>query len=316
MDVVAAPFAAADAAAALLELLGRLEARGYQFVMPTPATHAWVREQAPAGPADALRDIFGWSRPFAPGLLDPELLDLLRRADVVWPGPDGLRLDIRVSTVDGRLYLHSAPTRDRDAVFLGPDSYRYVRFLCRELEASPGFETALDIGIGAGVGAVTLAAAQPSARVLGTDVNGRALALARVNIAHADVPVELLKCSSLPPEPAAFDLITANPPYVASEDGRTYRDGGGQRGAALALEWVRAGIARLAPGGRFLLYTGSAIVGGRDHIRESLTRLAGEHGLRLNYEEIDPDVFGGVLRQAAYRDVERIAAVGAVLTAA
>ena len=70
-----------------------------------------------------------------------------------------------------------------------------------------------------------------------------------------------------------------------------------------------------APGGRFLLYTGSAIVAGRDGVREALAALAEARGLGLVYEEIDPDVFGGMLRQDAYRDVERIAAVGAVLTA-
>jgi hypothetical protein len=33
----------------------------------------------------------------------------------------------------------------------------------------------------------------------------------------------------------------------------------------------------------------------------------------MTYEELDPDVFGGMLRRPAYDDVERIAAVGAVI---
>lgn len=315
MDALASQHAAADVAGALLELLGRLEASGYAFVTPTPATHARVRGRRPAGREDALRDIFGWSRPFPPEMLDSALLELARAAGVVRSGPEGLRLDIRVSTVDGRLYLHSAPTGDADAVFLGPDSYRYVRFLRQTLGGSVECRTALDLGVGAGVGAITLAELSPSARVLGTDVNAKALAFARINTARAGAPVELVQCSGLPRGPERFDVISANPPYIAGDGHRVYRDGGDQLGAAVALEWVRAGVRRLAPGGRFLLYTGSAIVAGRDGVREALTGIAEEGGLGLAYEEIDPDVFGGMLGGDAYRDVERIAVVGAVLSA-
>lgn len=301
--------------AALLALLGRLRDLDYDFVTPTPATHERVRRRRPAGRADALRDIFGWSRPFTPELLEPDMLDLARRAGIVRAGRDGLRLEVRVSSLDGRLHLHSAPTEDRDAVFLGPDSYRFARFLRRELEARPALGEALDVGVGAGAGALTLAACCPAARVLATDVNPRALELARVNIAHAALPVELIETSGLPKEPARFEVIAANPPYIAGEGGRTYRDGGDQLGAALALDWVRTGVRRLQPGGRFLLYTGSAIVDGRDGVHTALAELAEAGGLDLAYDEMDPDVFGGLLRQDAYRDVERIAAIGAVLTA-
>jgi len=314
MDALVARPPAGARFAALLELLGRLEDLDYDFVTPTPATHALVRERRPATRDDPLRDVFGWSRPFTPDLLPPDLLALARRADIVRPAADGLRLDVRVSTVDGRLFLHSAPGGNRDAVFLGPDSYRFARFLRQALESRSTGGVVLDIGVGAGVGAATLAAACPGARVLATDVNPKALELARVNLAHAALAVELMEASGLPAAPARFDLVVANPPYIAGEGGRTYRDGGAQLGAALALEWVGAGVERLAPGGRFLLYTGSAIVGGRDGVRLALVKLAEARGLRLGYEEIDPDVFGGMLRSDAYRDVERIAAVGAVLT--
>lgn len=315
MDGITSLHADADISGALRDLLGRLDELGYEFVTPTPATHAQVRRRAPAAPPDALRDIFGWSRPFAAELLEPRLLDLARRAGVVRASQEGLRLDVRVSTVDGRLYLHSAPTSDADAVFLGPDTYRYVRFLRQQLGRRPAFETGLDIGVGAGVGAMTLASAGPGARVIGTDVNARALALARVNAAHAGLEIDLVECSGLPPEPERFDVVAANPPYIAGSGGRVYRDGGDQLGAALALKWAHGAARRLAPGGRFLLYTGSAIVAGRDSVREALSALARGRGLELDYEEIDPDVFGGVLGQGAYRNVERIAAVGAVLTA-
>jgi methylase of polypeptide subunit release factors len=315
MDARASHPAGADAAGALKTMLSRLETAGYAFVTPTPATHARVRKRRPAAREDALRDIFGWSRPFSPELLDPELLDLLRRADAVRPAPSGLSLTVRVSTVGGRLFAHSAPTDDADAVFLGPDSYRYVRFLRQQLMDRTGWRTALDIRAGAGVGAVALADLNPAARIIGSDVNEKALRFARVNGAHAGVTIELVRCSGLPQQPERFDVIAANPPYIAGSGDRIYRDGGDQLGAAVALDWVRQGVERLAPGGRFLLYTGSAIVAGRDGVREALARIASDRGLGLSYEEIDPDVFGGTLGQDAYRDVERIAAVGAVLTA-
>lgn len=315
MDALVTRPAGGSRPAALRELLGRLRGLDYDFVTPTPSTHALVRERRTAQRETVLRDVFGWSRPFAPDLLAPDLLHLLERADVVRSSADGLQLDVRVSVLDGRLFLHSAPGPDRDAVFLGPDSYRFARFLRQALEdhATPG--AALDIGVGAGVGAATVAAACPGARVMATDVNPRALELARINLAHAALAVELVEASGLPPGPERFDLIVANPPYIAGGGGRTYRDGGDQLGAALALEWVRAGIERLAPGGRFLLYTGSAIVDGRDGVRAALAELAEARGAALDYDEIDPDVFGGMLRSEAYRDAERIAAVGAVLTA-
>ncbi|HYC68222.1 class I SAM-dependent methyltransferase [Brevundimonas sp.] len=315
MDAITSHHAGADAAGALMALLSHLEAAGYAFVMPTPGTHTRVRKRRPATPDNALRDIFGWSRPFSPELLDSALLDLVWLAGVVRRGPEGLTLTIRVSTVGARLFVHSAPTDDRDAVFLGPDSYRYVRFLRQQLTGTVGWGTALDIGTGAGVGAVALADINPAARVLGSDINDKALAFARINVAHAGAGVELAQCSGLPARPERFDVVAANPPYIAGEGDRVYRDGGDQLGAAVALEWVREGVRRLAPGGRFLLYTGSAIVRGRDGVREALARVAEERGLALFYEEIDPDVFGGTLGQNAYKDVERIAAVGAVLTA-
>lgn len=304
---------AADAAKA--DLLDHLSVRRYAFISPTPATHRFVRERAGTAKDDLLRDMFGWTRPFLPEDVDPALLAMVRRAGVIEDLGGQLRLTVRVSSVDDRLYLHSAPTSSPDAVFLGPDSYRYTRFIRQRLQEQGPFGQALDIGVGAGVGAMTLAAHCPGGMVTGTDVNPEALRLSSINAAHNGVAVALVECSGLPTQPRQFDVIAANPPYIAGPVQRTYRDGGGALGAGLAMEWVKAGLPRLTSGGRFLLYTGSAIVRGEDLIRSELERLAANSRCALDYEEIDPDVFGGVLRQDAYREVERIAAIGAVLTA-
>ncbi|WP_292109405.1 methyltransferase [Brevundimonas sp.] len=310
-----APAALRTVEAAQVELLDRLSAAGYDFVQPTPSTHARVagrRERARPG---SLRDVFGWSLPFAPGELPPALFDALLAARAVEPaGDDLLRSSLRVSSIEDRLHLHSAPGAGRDAVFLGPDSYRFVRFLRQELDRRPAFTRAVDIGVGAGAGALTLAARNPLAEVIGTDVNRGALRLFAANARHAALPVCPVEGPGLKGTAGRFDLIVANPPYIAGEGGRVYRDGG-VRGIELGLRWMEESVDRLAPGGRVILYTGSPIRDGADPVRAALLDLAAARGLDLAWEEIDPDVFGGTLARPAYRDVERIAAVGAVLTA-
>jgi len=59
-----------------------------------------------------------------------------------------------------------------------------------------------------------------------------------------------------------------------------------------------------------LFYTGVAIVDGMDPLLAELVPALSNAGLDWRYEEIDPDVFGEELLQPAYRDVDRIAAVG------
>lgn len=300
--------------AALLALLDHLKGAGYAFVTPTPSTHALVRRRSAASDEDLLRDVFGWVRPFRAEQMPAEVLVWMQAAEILHEDEGGLVSRLRVSTLDDRLHLHSAPTSDNDAVFLGPDSYRYVRLLRQEAPRA-AYDRALDIGVGAGAGALALLAMRPEAEVWGSDVNPLALRLAALNAAHGGLNLRTVQASGLPDAPERFDLIIANPPYIAGDVGKTYRDGGDDRGAALGLSWVRAGVERLAPGGRFILYTGAPIVRGRDIVRQALADLATQRELSLSYEEIDPDVFGNSLKASAYQDVERIAAVGAVLTA-
>lgn len=303
---------AADAA--LLDLIAALRAANYVFVTPTPATHALVRRRAPARDADILRDVFGWTRPFHRDQLPAEWVSMMQTGGVLRETNDGLRSTVRVSSLDGALFFHSAPTDEDDAVFLGPDSYRFARFLKSVVTSLPLGGRALDLGTGAGVGAFTLKTCCPQTHVHASDVNPAALRFAALSAEAAGLEIEFQEASGLPPRPATFDLIVSNPPYIADDTGKTYRNGGGAFGAALALDWVRSSVGRLNSGGRFVLYTGAPVIGGRDLVRDDLTILAAEQNLGLVYEEIDPDVFGSTLRQDAYRSVERIAAVGAVLS--
>jgi hypothetical protein len=303
-----------SATAAITEVLRLLSAAGYDFVTPTPATHALVSARRTRARPGNLRDILGWNRPFASEDLPPPLLAALARAGAVQSLDDGaLRSTLRVSALDGRLMAHSARGAARDAVFLGPDSYRFVRLLDRVLADGREVGRAADIGVGAGAGALAVAARRPGAEVVGIDVNRAALRYMSANAAHAGLPVAAVIGSGLTDVGGEFDLILANPPYVAGTGGRTYRDGGGLLGAELAISWVTEGLARLRAGGSFVLYTGSPVVEGRDVVLDALKQMRGPER-RLEYEELDPDVFGSMLGRDAYADVERIAAVGATLT--
>lgn len=301
---------------ALLALLRRLEADGYDFVTPTPLTHARVLARPEKQLARDLRDVLGWSCRFAPETLEPGILDLLQRAEALVPHEGLWKSTLRVSRVHGLLFLHSAyPTEAEDSVFLGPDSYRFADFIGRELGPRSWIGRTVDVGGGAGVGALTAAAGRKAREVLLTDVNRKALRFARLNAAHAGVRLTALEASSLQGAPDDCDLILANPPYIVDAKGRAYRDGGDMHGGRISLDWAKAAIPKLAPGGRFLLYTGAAILaGGHNPLAAALGRLAQATGVAFTCRELDPDVFGEELENAPYRDVERIAVIGAVLT--
>jgi methylase of polypeptide subunit release factors len=298
---------------ALADLLRRLQALDYDFVTVTPATHARVVARPDKRRACDLRDIFGWSRPFARGTLPSDLFALLDRAGAIEPADGGHRSRVRVSRVGAHLFLHSAyPTEAQDAVFLGPDTSRFVRFLAAELAGRGAVSRLVDMGAGSGAGAICAAALLPGARLTLVDSNPEALRLARINAAAAGVEVETIHGASVDAVTGAFDLLIANPPYIVDRDGPIYRDGGGMNGAALALEWALAGARR----GDVLLYTGAAIVDGEDALRAALEAALPALGKTLRYEELDPDVFGEELEAPAYRSVERIAAIGAVIGSA
>lgn len=302
--------------AALLALLAGLETRGYAFVTPTPATHARVIARPGREQAATMADVFGWSLPFAPGVLDEDLESLARAAGILKPAGEGLeRSSLRVSSLHGGLFLHSAyPTSERDAVFLGPDSYRFADLIAAELAGCPPTARIVDIGTGAGVGGIVAARSCPQAIVTLTDINPAALRLARINAAHNRVEATCVQSDKLSGIAPGLDVVLANPPYIIDPDGREYRDGGDLHGGQISLDMAVAAAERLAPGGRLILYTGSAIIDGEDRLRDALASALALRGCSLRYREIDPDVFGEELDGPAYADVDRIALVAAIAT--
>lgn len=304
--------------AALLSLLRALKARNYRFVTPTPATHARILARPDRQVARDLPDVLGWSLPFERPMIDADIVELLELGDALERSRDGrLRSRLRVSSLGEALYLHSAfPTESEDSVFFGPDSYRFSDLVRAELAETPLEAGAriVDIGTGAGVGALAAAADAPGARIAATDVNCAALRLARINATAAGVDLACTEGSGLAGLDGDFDLILANPPYMADTSQRAYRDGGDMLGGRLSVEMAREAVKRVREGGRMVLYTGSAIVRGEDRLATALEEVARGAGASLVYRELDPDVFGEELEEPIYAEADRIAVVAAVFT--
>ena len=300
----------------LAAFLQALDQEGYAFTTVTPTTHQRVVERRHGERAGDLRDIFGWSLPFADETLPGELLDLLKEGGALVRDGEFHRSLVRVSSLSGRLYLHSAyPTDQEDSVFFGPDTYRFARFVEASAEHLDPPAHLVDLGAGAGPGGIGAAGLLEPERVSLVDINPLALTLASANAMAAGVDVATVE-GSLDQVEGEIDLIIANPPFIADPKGRNYRDGGDMLGAGRSLDWARQSLARLSLGGTMLLYTGSPIIAGEDRLLGALAELAEEADASLRYEEIDPDIFGEELDQPAYAEAgaERIAAVGAVLS--
>jgi hypothetical protein len=190
---------------ALIELLRLLKRRDYRFTAVTPATHGRVIARPCERPD--LRDIFGWNRSFGQGDIAPDLLDCLSRGGMIERAGEKLRSRLRVASLGDDLFLHSPyPTLEPDAVFFGPDTYRFVRFIgerLARLEHPP--RRIVDMGTGSGAGAITAARLLPGAQVIAVDVNPAALRFAAINAEAAGLSFEDLveRILTLALQPAA-----------------------------------------------------------------------------------------------------------------
>jgi methylase of polypeptide subunit release factors len=297
---------------ALAALGDILQAAGYRFITVTPATHRRVNRRPENAWARDLCGVLGWSRPFKAGVLPAEVERCLREAGLVEPDGEGERALVRASSIGEHVYFHSAwPTCEDDAVFFGPDTYRFVAALHRSLDAlerdaggrrsaGPPLLRAVDIGAGAGPGAIELALRRPDATVYVAEVNAKVNGAANVEVRNSDLLSGL---------DGGFDLVMSNPPYILDADQLAYRHGGGEHGAELSIRMVRAALDRLNPGGSLMLYTGVAIVDGQDRFLANIRPWLEQDCARWHYEELDPDIFGSQLECEGYEQVERIAAV-------
>ena len=302
---------------ALIALGRYLQAQGYAFTTVTPLTHQRVNRRAAHAWARDLADIFGWNRPFRRAEVSDELFQLMQQAEVLEPdGDHAWRSMVRWSSLGGELFVHSRfPTVEADAVFFGPDTYRFCQAIETQLATRQApVRRAVDIGCGAAPGALLLARHSPHAQVCAVDINPQALEFAAINAELAGLDLQLFEGSLLEPLAGEFDLIVSNPPYMLDADERAYRHGGGELGANLSLAVVEAALPSLARGGSLLLYTGVAMLKGRDPFWQQCRQHLNAAAFTWHYRELDPDVFGEQLEEPGYESVERIAAVALSVT--
>ncbi len=345
-----------DALGALEALARWLHARQYRFFTATPLTHARVWQRRPDHTAASLPEAFGWNWPFLATLLPQALHDRLRQNDWIepceWP-PSGSaghtlpasvapaaaqpieppsqpasvqvhrwRSRVRFATLPtpaGDLLLAHGqyPTVQDDAVFFGPDTYRFAQAVADWLTRAQDRQQplpmrALELCAGAAPAALLIKKMQPNCDVLASDLNARALQLAAGNSRINALPITTVVSDLFANIDGAFDLIVANPPYLVDAKKRAYRHGGGLYGAELAVRIVQASVPRLRPGGALLVYTGVAVVQGVDVFEQALQPVLlplQQQGWSVEHRTLDPDVFGEELEQPAYQDAERIAAV-------
>ena len=314
------------ATSAMSTLLREVAASGYRFTTPTPLTHQRILARRSRQVADCWRDVFGWNLPFPRTILTPSLAAAMLAAGVMQPAGALLRSAVRIASLGDDLFLHSAyPTTPDDAVFFGPDTYRFARLIQQNLlpqEMDGQRLRVLDIGCGSGAGAITaVRSLTPQGHrgavdieVVMNDINPLALHFTRINAALAGIPIVIAEGDALSAVDGSFDLILSNPPYMDDSAQRAYRHGGARLGRALSVRIAAESLPRLAPGGRLVLYTGVAIIDGHDPFFAEMLPILAAADCDWHYEEIDPDVFGEELERPQYAQVDRIAAVGLVAT--
>ncbi len=214
---------------ALIALGTLLKQRNYRFTAITPASHHRVLNQT-RSPDTSLEAIFGWNQDFARDDVDPDIFELLTDARAVESLAGKYRATIRFATIGDLIFLHSGfPTTEHDAVFFGPDTYRFVRAVKENgaaLQTNRPLRVA-DVGCGSGAGGIALAgilASRPE--LILADINQKALEYATVNAAINDISaVTVVRSDVLGSIGGEIDLVIANPPYLVDEQARLYRHG-------------------------------------------------------------------------------------------
>ena len=302
-----------DECDALIALGKFLQSKDYQFTTITPASHHRVIGRDHSYEAKTLPDIFGWNYCFQRHQFK-EVEDMLAEAGELERRGELFRSKVRFSTLADQLYIHSAfPTDAADAVFFGPDTYRFARVIQHHFPDGKNCPTRIiDLGCGSGAGGIYAASLVSGERpdVLLVDISEKALRYSGVNciLNGAQQTTTLVHSDLFASISGTADLIISNPPYLVDPGARAYRHGGAN-GFDLSIRIAEEGLDHLKPGGRLILYTGAPVVGGTDQFLSTLSHLFAAKSQPFFYEEIDPDVFGEELDNAAYRHADRIAAV-------
>ena len=150
-----------------------------------------------------------------------------------------------------------------------PDTEVLVDEACRRAQALSA-PRIVDLGTGSGIVAIMLARRLPKAAVSAVDLSSAALAVARANAQRHGAGVRFLEGNWYAPLGGErFDLIVANPPYVADGDPHLANDGlpfeprsaltdgvAGGDGLACIRALIDGAPQHLLPGGRLLIEHG------------------------------------------------------------
>lgn len=164
--------------------------------------------------------------------------------------------------------------------------------LLAELALQRGFSSLAELGTGSGAIAVAVKKHRPAARVVAVEASAAALEVARRNAARHRVAIDLRLGSWLAPlRGERFDLIVANPPYVAAGDLHLAQLGyepraalvSGEDGLDAIREIAASARSHLQPAGWLLLEHGL----GQDYAVRQLLSQAG-----LEEAQTWPDLSG------------------------
>jgi release factor glutamine methyltransferase len=169
------------------------------------------------------------------------------------------------TTTFNGLMLETAPGR---VMTPRPTSERLVAAACARIE---GRARVADVGTGSGALAIAIANCSPDAEVWATDIDERAVALARANVVRLGLVdrVFVRLGDLIEPVPAPIDVIVANLPYLPANVAADYPDLGAEpfeaifsRGDGLDpyRRLLTAASTKLAPEGTLFLQLHGAVV--------------------------------------------------------
>ena len=181
-----------------------------------------------------------------------------------------------------------------------PDTEVLVDAACRRAQALSA-PRIVDLGTGSGIVAIMLALRLPTALVTAVDLSPEALGVARANAQRHGANVRFLEGDWYAPlGRERFDLIVANPPYVADGDPHLARDG-------LPFE-PRSALTDGVAGGDGMACIETIVAGARDHLVPDGWLLI-EHGYDQAVKVRASMAAAGFCEVASWRDessIERV----------
>jgi len=163
---------------------------------------------------------------------------------------------------------------DRCALIPRPETECLVEAALARMSPEPRIWV-LDLGTGSGAVALAVAASRPTANVEGVDCDAGCVTLARWNAERLGISAAFYESDWFSAVGGSYDLILANPPYVAQGDPHLHRGDlrfeprraliGGPDGLSHLRQIVRQAPDHLAQGGTLLVEHGYDQA---DHVRE------------------------------------------------